>query len=81
MTVYPYLIFLLFFKLPPTPTVNFPKISYTEQIFIKHWNKQVNKLQLYGPNKSGMETISSLQVPTQACQVQSMGQSLFLATL
>lgn len=49
MRVWPYLVFLLFlFKLPPTPIVNFLKIAYTEQIFIKH----LNKLQLHGPSKS-----------------------------
>lgn len=66
MTVWLYVVFL-FFPLnchPPTPTVGFLKISYTEQIFIKHLNKHMNKLQLHGPTKSEMETIHSLQVPT-----------------
>lgn len=67
------------FKIPSI--VNFPEISYTKQIFIKHLNKQMNKLQLHGPTKSWMETISSLQVPIWACQVQSVGQSWFLAIL
>lgn len=39
---------LFLLKLSPTPNVNFPKIAYTEQIFIKHMNKQMNKLQLHG---------------------------------